>query len=247
MSIAPRATLTAHVAHFCAQVLLITTYFLPIKIVILLGSETVPAYLPPLLKALDKTCLIIGLGVLTVILYVCYLAAVFFATRSSRDGARALINRCAGPAQLNTQLPLAARAFSRLTRGLSDALFALIVFMVLLYLYPSLLAICLAYCALAAATLITVNNRNKRVHSVLCRHPLTVADAFYSVGFLVTFGFIIVDFLCLAPPPLYIALISLILVRQSFSRLKVLSQDILYLSAHAAKINLMLLAAAAHR
>lgn len=247
MSIAPRAALMAHAAHFCAQVLLIATYFLPIKIVILLGSETLPAYLPPLLKAAGKTSLVIGLGVLTMVLYGFYLGAVFSASRYSRRGALTLMSGCAEPKRLHSQLPLATRTFSRLARGLSDALFALIVFTVLLYLYPSLLAISLGYCALASAVLIALNNRSKRVHSLLCRHPLTVADTFYSAGFLATFVFIIVDFLCLTPPHLYIALISLILIRQSFSRLKVLTQDILYLNAHAPNINLMLLAASSTR
>lgn len=243
MTIAAHATLMAHAAHFCAQVLLITTYFLPIKIVILLGSEAAPAYLPPLLKDVDKTCLIIGLGVLTLIFYALYLGAGLLASRYSRTGARALINRCAEPALLKTQLPLATSVFSRFTRGLSDATFALIVFTALLYLYPALLAISLTYCALAAGALITLNNRNTRVHAVLARHPLTVADAFYSVGFLAAFAFIILDFLWLTPPHLYVALISLILMRQSLSRLKVLTHDILYLNAHAPKINRMFLAA----
>lgn len=243
MNIAPRAMLMAHAAHFCAQILLITTHFLPIKIVILLGSETVPAYLPPVLKDLNKITLIIGLGLLTVILYVFYLGAGFMASRYSRNGARALIKRCAEPTLLKTQLPLAARAFSRFTRGLSDAVFALTVFIVLLYLYPSLLAVSLIYYATAAAVLIGLNNRSNRVHSMLSRHPLTVADTFHATGFLVTFAFIIVDFLCLTPPHLYIALIALILLRQSFSRLKVLTQDVLYLSSHSLNINRMFLAA----
>ena len=244
ISIAPRATLIAHTAHFCAQALLIMTYFLPIKIVILLGSETAPAYLPPLLKGIDKTDLIIALSLLTAIFYAGHLSAEFVASRYSRVGARTLIKHCADAALLNTQLPLATRVFSRFTRGLSDALFVLIVFTVLLYLYPFLLAISLTYCALAAVALITLNNRNQRLRSVLRRHPLTVSDAFYSTGFLVTFSFIIVDFLCLPPPHLYIALISLILIRQSFSRLKVMTQDILYLNTHAPAINLLFFSAA---
>lgn len=241
LSIAPRALLMAHAAHFCAQVLLITTHFLPIKIVILLGSDTVPAYLPAWLKAIDKVTLIIGLGLLTVVLYVFYLVAGFMASRYSRSGARALINRAGDPTLLKTQLPLAARAFSRFARGLSDGLFALTVFLALLYLYPSLLAVTLTYYALAAAMLICLNNRNKRVHSLLSRQPVTVADTFHSTGFLVSFAFIVVDFLCLAPPPVFIALIALILIRQSFSRLKVLTQDILYLSTQAPNLNRMFL------
>ncbi len=241
MSIAPRALLLAQAAHFCAQVLLITTHFLPIKIVILLGSDTVPAYLPPWFTGPDKVALVIGLGLLTVILYGFYLAAGFTASRYSRSGARALINRAGDPTLLKTQLPLAARAFSRFARGLSDGLFALTVFMVLLYLYPTLLGVTLTYYAVVAALLICLHNRDKRVHSLLSRHPVTVADTLHSTGFLVTFAFIVVDFLCLTPPPVYIALIALILIRQSFSRLKVLTQDILYLSTQAANINRMFL------
>ena len=243
MRITPRSTLMAQAAHFCAQVLLITTYFLPIKIVILLGSETLPAYLSPFVKSVEKTTLIIGLGVLTVIFYALYLGAGLVAARYSRAGARALITRGSDTSELKSQLPLATRVFSRFTRGLSDALFALIVCAVLLYVYPSLLAISLMYCALAAAVLIALTNRNRRVHTVLSRYPLTVADTLYSVGFLATFAFIIVDFLCLTPPHLYVALIALILIRQGFSRLKVMTQDILYLNLHAPKINGLFLAA----
>ena len=245
MKVAPRATLTAQAAHFCAQVLLIMTFFLPLKIVILLGASKAPAYLPSLLQGLQKTALIIGLGVLTALFYAFYIGAGMVVNRYAKAGARALIKRSESPTPINAQMPLAIRVFFRFTRGLSDASFALLVFTVLLCLYPFLLVICLVYFALATAVLIRLHNRHVSVRSILTRHPLAVSDAFYSTGFLATFAFMIVDFLCLKPPPLYVALISLILLRQSLSRLKSMNQDILFLSNHAQKITLMF--PAAHR
>ncbi|TFY90820.1 hypothetical protein DYL59_07505 [Pseudomonas kairouanensis] len=239
MTIAPRTTLTVQVAHLCAQVLLILTFFLPIKIVVLLGSDTVPAYLPPWLQGVQKNALIVGLSVLTVLLYALHLGAGIVVNRYARAGARALINQGENASVLAAQLPLATRVFSRFTRGLSDASFALMAFTGLLCLYPSLMLVCLVYFALATAALMALHSRHPRIRSILACHPLAVCDAFYSTGFLATFAFMILDFLYLIPPPLYVALISLIVLRQSLNRLKSMSQDILFLSSHARHITSM--------
>ena len=67
-------------------------------------------------------------------------------------------------------------------------------------------------------------------------------NALSSLGFLGTFAFMVMDFLYMTPTPIYIALISLILVRQSLARLKSMIEDAIYLKNHQQKINALFFA-----
>lgn len=242
MRVTPTATLTAHTAHFCAQGLLIVTFLLPIKILILLGSDSIPDYLPPALKAFSKPWLIIGLSVLTAVFYGLYLVSELIASRYSRTGADQLMNRHPKPAPLNNQRPLAVLVFSRFTRGLSAATFVTTALGTLLYIYPALLTIALLYIVVATALVIVLYNRQARIRSLVQRHHNPLLNALSSLGFLGTFAFMVMDFLYMNPAPIYIALISLILVRQSLARLKALIEDAIYLKSHQHKINALFLA-----
>ncbi len=242
MRVTPTATFTAHTAHFCAQALLIITFLLPIKILILLGSESMPAYLPQALKALSKPWLIIGLSVLTALFYGLYLISEIVASRYSRTGAYHLMSHCRKTTSLNNQRPLAVLAFSRLTRGLSAATFVTIAVIVLLYIYPALLTIALFYIIGATALIIVLYNRKDRIRSIVRRHHNTLLNTLSSVGFLGTFAFMVMDFLYMKPAPIYIALISLVLVRQSLSRLKSMIEDAIYLKSHQQKIEALFFA-----
>lgn len=242
MRVTPTATFTAHTAHFCAQGLLVVTFLLPIKILILLGSESIPEYLPPALKSFSKPWLIIGLSLLTALFYGLYLLSELIASRYSRTGAYQLMKHNQKSHSLSHQRPLAVLAFSRFTRGLSAASFVTITLSALLYIYPALLTIALTYIAVVTTLIIVLYNRKDRIRSIVQRHHHALLNALSSLGFLGTFAFMVMDFLYMTPTPIYIALISLILVRQSLARLKSMIEDAIYLKNHQQKINALFFA-----
>jgi hypothetical protein len=242
MRVTPTATFTAHTAHFFAQALLIITFLLPIKILILLGSESIPEYLPKALSIFSKPWLIIGLSVLTAVFYGMYLLSEIIASRYSRTGAYHLLNHSKKSNTLKSQRPLAVLAFSRFTRGLSAATFVAIAVIVLLCIYPALLTIALIYIVAVTTLIIVLYNRKDRIRSMVQRHHTTLLNTLSSLGFLGTFAFMVMDFLYMTPAPIYIALISLVLVRQSLSRLKSMIEDAIYLKNHQQKINALFFA-----
>ncbi|AIG02140.1 Uncharacterised protein [Pseudomonas fluorescens] len=237
IQVAPATTFIAHTAHFCAQALLIVTFLLPIKILILLGSDSIPDDLPQVFKALSKTWLITALIVLTVLSYALYLSSELVASRYSRTGAYQLMNHSSQSPASNNQRPLAVLAFCRFTRGLSAASFVTLMALVMLSIYPALFTITLLYIVAVTALLIVLFNRKDRIRSIVRRHHTKLLNAMSALGFLGTFAFMVVDFLYMTPVPIYIALLSLILVRQSLTRLKSMIEDAIYLKNHQQKIH----------
>lgn len=235
--VTPAATLIVVVANLCAQVLLVLTFFLPIKVLILLGSDSIPKYYPLYLKSLQKTHLIIGLSLLTLICYVFYLTCEFIISRYSKKGAKKLLKNSAKLSLFENQHLLAAQAYARFTRGLSAGVFTAITFIILVFIYPLLFASTVLYSVLCSLLLITLYNQTASIRTHVNRHHSAILNAVCSVGFLFIFACMIVDFLYLSPPKIFAALISLLLIRQGLSRLNTLLQDIIALRSQHRQIN----------
>ncbi len=235
--VAPAATLTVLMANLFAQILLVLTFFLPIKVLILLGSDTVPKYYPLYLKSLQKTHLIVGLSLLALIFYLLYLTCEFIISVHSKKGAKKLLKNSGKLALFENQNQLASQAYARFTRGLSAGTFASVSLAVLLYIYPLLFSATLIYCTLAYVCLICAYNKNNRIRRLLDQHHPAILNALCSVGFLFIFACMIIDFLYLSPPKIFPALISLLLIRQGMSRLNILLQDIITLRSQHRQIN----------
>lgn len=72
---------------------------------------------------------------------------------------------------------------------------------------------------------------------MLSTHKNTVLNTIASVGFLVIFFFMVVNFLYFEPPKILAALISLLLMRQILSRLTLMFQDVISLRAQHRQVN----------
>ncbi|NWC73110.1 hypothetical protein HX823_03365 [Pseudomonas sp. P7759] len=235
--VTPAATLTVLTANLFAQILLVLTFFLPIKVLILLGSDTVPKYYPLYLKSLQKAHLIVGLSLLALMCYLLYLGCEFIIAHHSRKGAQKLLKNSGKLALFENQHQLASQAYARFTRGLSAGTFAAASLAILLYIYPLLFSATLTYCALAYIGLVSLYNKSPKARRLLEHHHATTLNAMCSMGFLFVFACMIIDFLYLSPPKIFPALISLLLIRQGMSRLNILLQDIIALRSQHRQIN----------
>lgn len=235
--VTPAATMTVLTANLFAQILLILTFFLPIKVLILLGSDTIPKYYPLYLKNLQKTNLIIGLSLLALICYILYLLCEFTISYHSKKGAEKLLINSGKLALFENQHQLASQAYARFTRGLSAGTFAAAALAALLYIYPLLFSATVIYCTLAYLCVICLYNKYGKARTLLEQYHSATLNALCSVGFLFIFACMIIDFLFLSPPKIFPALISLLLIRQGMSRLNILFQDMISLRSQHRQIN----------
>lgn len=237
MGVTPTSTLIVQAASLSAQILLVLTFFLPIKILILLGSDAIPHYYPAYFRALEKSHLIMGLSALALACYFLYLISELAVSFFSKKGAKKLLAQSAKLTLFEKQQLLATQAYEKFTRALSAGTFAAITFLVLSYIYPSLLIVSILYIATMLLLITTLHNRSTTVRRLLSVHYRVILNVLASVGFLMTFLFMIADFLFMTPPKIFAALIALLLIRQGMSRVAVLLQNLTSLRSQYRQIN----------
>ncbi len=237
LGVTPGSTFTVQAANFFAQILLILTFFLPIKVLILLGSDGVPQYFPLYLKSIKKTQLIIALSALALTCYLLYLTLELIIAIFSKKGANKLLKNNGKLVLFENQHQLSVQAYSKFTRGFSAGTFALIAFIILLYIYKLLFFAAVIYALFVTSLLITLYNKKPSIRKLISSYHSVLLNILCSLGFLVIFFCMIIDFLYLSPPKIFSALISLLLMRQGLSRLNVFMQDIISLRSQYRQIN----------
>lgn len=239
VKVVPFTTITVQAAHFFSQVLLLLTFFLPLKVLILLGSEKIPHYFPLYLQSVKKTHLIIAFSALALICYVLYVIACFVISYYSKRGADKLLKNSAKLSLFENQRKVAAQAYSIFTRVLAAGTFVAVVFIILLFIYPSLVFVVLLYSVTTGSALVALYNRKPDVRKLIQIHYLDVLSTLSSVGFLIAFFCMVADYLFFNPPKIFAALIALLLLRQGLSRVTTMVQDVISLRSQYRQINAM--------
>jgi len=220
-----------------SQVLLLLAFFLPLKAVILLGSEVVPHYFPAALKAWGREPLIISVSIAAVLCYLAHMLLEYLVLIFSRRGVELLLKRSDKMALFENQAQIAADAYSRYARGLAAGVFAGIALLALLFIYPELLAVIVVYSvATFLLTCILCSAREKWRESLIASIS-SFLNAAVAVGFLLAFFCMIADFLYSDHPVVFVAIISLLLIRQGLQRLANFVQTLFMLRSQHRRIN----------
>ncbi|MEN4947689.1 hypothetical protein [Pseudomonas proteolytica] len=237
ISVAPLATVTIQLASFTAQILLLLTFFLPLKILILLGSDSIPDYFPLYLKNIEKTHLIAGLSALTFLCYILYTSSELIIFHLSKVGAEKLTKKSKKLNLFSNQKKISVQIYSKFNRGLSAGSFSLIALSILLYIYPLFFLAITIYLFLITLLTIKLFNKSQAARNLLTTHYTVALNTLAAIGFLMVFFFMVLNFLYYDPPKVFAALISLLLVRQALSRLTLMIQDIISLRTQHRQVN----------
>lgn len=201
---------------------MLLAFFLPLKVVILLGSDGIPRYFPPLLERVDRDALIIGLAIAAIVFYLVYLFAERVIEWGSERGATQLVARGRKMVLFEGQDLLARRSYQRYVSALAGGIFVTLAILLLLWLYPAVGGLMLAYTAFVAIMWVVGVTASPRLREALGESLASWASILAGVGFMMVFGYLVVDFLYRDPPGLIPAVIALLLSRQGFNRLAAL-------------------------
>ncbi|WP_445157485.1 hypothetical protein [Halomonas sp. E14] len=235
--VVPGETLLIICSTLVSQVSLLLAFLLPLKIVILLGSTGMPRYFPDAFSLVDRDFLVVILSFSTVFFYVLYLLSEKLVDIYARRGALALLKRSHKIALFENDEDVASRNYQRYSRSLATIVFISLIVLALSYLYFEISLFLFLYSILAFVLIILLNSHNEKIHNSLAESPGRVIGVFASVGFLLSFFFMVGHFLLGQPPSLLAAIISVILIRQGCSRVASLVNDIKALSAQKYKLN----------
>ncbi|OBY93324.1 hypothetical protein A6723_009205 [Pseudomonas sp. AU11447] len=234
--VVPLTSLAIQTIALAAQVLLLLAFFLPLKVVILLGSASVPGYFPSYLRLFERDKLIVLVSVAALSCYVLYVLFEVAIAMLSRYGTRKLLDRSRKIRLFENQEKIAAGAYSRYVRAMASAAFMFIAFAILLYIYSLLFFIAGLYAAFVFLALMHFCEKSARVRGYLAENLGVALNSLAAVGFMVTFFCMVANFLLGSHPGVFAAVISLLLIRQGFQRAIGLISDIAALHAQRRQI-----------
>ena len=235
--VVPIITLLVQISTLASQIFLLLAFFLPLKVIILLGSEKTPAYFPSILHTLEKDHLIYALTAAAALCYVAYLIAELATALLCRKGTQTLLARTSKLNLFENQDKIATNAYSRFNRAMAGAAFFSLSALALLYVYPSLfLAIC-SYLVVAGCFCVLAYNHVKTIRESFHQHYGPILNALAATGFLLSFFFLVTDFLYYQHTKIFNAVIAVLIMRQGLQRLSSMILDVIGLRIQHRQVN----------
>lgn len=235
--VVPIITFLVQVSTLASQVFLLLAFFLPLKVIILLGSEKTPAYFPSILHTLEKDHLIYALTAAAALCYIGYLLSELATALLCRKGTRKLLARTSKLNLFENQDKIATNAYSRFNRAMAGAAFFSLSALALLYVYPSLLLAILVYLLIAGSVCVLAYNHVKKVRESFHHHYGPILNALAATGFLLSFFFLVTDFLYYQHSKIFNAVIAVLIMRQGLQRLSSMILDVIGLRIQHRQVN----------
>ncbi|WP_208854108.1 DUF308 domain-containing protein [Thioalkalivibrio sp. ALJ1] len=233
---APVATSGVVFFTLVSQLSMLLAFFLPLKVIILLGSDGIPRYFPPAFEQFDRNALIVWLSIATVAFYALYLLAERIVEFGGEWGSRSLLARSRKMVLFEYQDELAARAYKRHAEVIAGAVFLLLAVAVLFWLYPGVAFLVTGYLLIVTTVLISVLVVSTGFRSRFRQKMNGWLSILSGTGFMLAFAYLVIDFLYLDPPGLIPAIIALLLARQSLGRLSSLILRLMEQHSQKAKL-----------
>ncbi len=216
---APAGTSLVVLATLVSQVAMLLAFFLPVKVVILLGNDRIPQYFPTALADFDRNTLIIGLTLATVLAFGTYLLAERLIRFGSDQGAHRILERSRKVVLFENQDAIAARAYRRYAVIPAGLVFLLLGAGVLVLLYPSVLGLLVVFLSLLTLLVVIGSQLDGVLGKTVMSPPKAWLPGVAGFGFLLVFVWLVVDYLYRDPPGLLAAIVALLLSRQMLNRL----------------------------
>ena len=226
LRIVPLATVTVVLLTIFSQVAILLAFFLPLKVVILLGSSGMPRYFPLAWQSLDRDLLILLLSGATVGFYVAYHLAEHLIRRVTDYGAQQLLSRSQKLVLFENQDEIASKAYLRYSRALSGAVFCTLAVCALAWLYPAMAPVVLSVIFLMILISWLLYSCNTAAERFLDENLSSAINVYAGLGFFLGFAYLVTDFLFWDPPGLISAIVALLLLRQIFRRSATLVTDL---------------------
>jgi hypothetical protein len=203
-----------------SQISMLLASFLPLKVVILLGSDGMPRYLPSGLASIGKNQLIVWFSLLTVGFFGVHLLAEKLVTQVTERATRLLMQRSHKLVLFERQDEVAAGAYQRFSRALAGGFFVGLAFFVAILIYPEMAGVIAGYLLLCTLAFLGLSRLSMPFRQTLEEQPGPKMKLAAGTGFFVSFGYLVLDFIVFSPPGVLSAIVSLLLTRmimQKFS------------------------------
>ena len=235
--VVPIQTSTIVCMTLVSQISSLLAFFLPLKVIILLGSERVPRYFPERLAALDWELLIGSLCLGTLGFYLLHLLAEQLIRSITTRASQRLLLRSHKMALFDNQDEVARDAYLRFSRALASGVFIAFALLGLGYFYPMMALVLFGYILLAWAVVGSLHALSQRFRQKLERSLSSVLAIAAGLGFFFAFGYLVSDFILWTPPGVIVGIVALLLSRQLMQRMAGMVGDLVNLRRQQSKLD----------
>lgn len=237
LSVSPFRFLASIALSLAAQLAMVVSFFLPLKIVFLLGSEQVPSYLNGVVPISSVSELIVILMILSALSYFVFIGANRYAEALSSEGAQRLVEATSKLTLFQNQDELALRSYLRVGNFFAAVLFLAFSLTVFLVFYFNLFLIFLLCGAGLLGVLFVLFRVSPRSRASIEKTPGPFISQVYGVFFIVLFSVMVVDIVLWSDVGFYVSLICLLLVRQLLQRMTTATIDSVLLFRQIEQVN----------
>jgi len=237
LAISPYRFFLSIVLSLFAQLAMVVSFFLPLKVVFLLSNDEVPAYFDQIYSFSSINQLIAVLVFFSALSYFLFLAGNRYAEYLSAEGARKVVASISKLTLFQNQDELARRSYLRIGKVCAAILFLMFSLGLFSFFYLSLFFI-FTLCSIAALGILQLLFLIRpRLLTKTASSPGPFVLQLYGVFFIVLFGFMVTDLLLWSDVGVYVALVCLLLVRQLLQRLTMASIDGVILHGAKERVN----------
>lgn len=217
--VTPIRTLMVVLLTLVGQVAYILSFFLPLKIVILLGTDGIPRYFPASFAQFDRDLLIVYLSVATIGFFFLNVVTEKLTDYVSGGASASLMDRSQKLVLFEKQEEIAASAYQSFSRALAGLVFGTLTIFALSIVYSDMAWVMGCYLSLVVAVLLVLSTNSSKVRLFIQRKLGVLLNNLSAAGFFLVFGFLVLDFVLFEPPGIIFAVISILAGRQTFSRI----------------------------
>lgn len=235
--VVPLQTLVIVLLTLVSQISALLASFLPLKVVVLLGSERIPRYFPDALAVLDKDLLIGLLCLSTLAFYGLHVLAERLIRWFTAWGTKRLLQRSHKMTLFENQEGVAQEGYLRFSRALAGGVFITLALALLGWFYPIMAGVLVVYVLLAWLVLCLLFAVSTAFQEQLTKNLIGVLNTLAALGFFFAFAYLVVDFIFLFPPSVIIAIVGLLLSRQVMNRMAGMVGDVASLQRQQPKLD----------
>ncbi|MBB3168364.1 hypothetical protein [Simiduia aestuariiviva] len=212
----PTSTFFLVALSLVSQLSMLLAYLLPIKIVLMLGSDRIPRFFPDFLREMDKQSAILLLSSSALTMLLLSFLTTWCSNKLKPKVVNALLLQNRKTMIFGQQKIIAGRIYESLIDSLSGFLFFCLSMTIISFLYRGLFWCVICYIVLCAVVIFIIGSQSLKSSTYLTDQLPKLLDYLSILGFLVAFGYIVLDFtLPIDPPRYFFALIGLLFARQA--------------------------------
>jgi hypothetical protein len=243
---ARRDTVMATIARAASQFAQLFSFFIPLKIIILMGSKHVPTYFQGIMKPENLNAWIVGMSVVTLILYVASILFNILSNRMERKASSLLLQHMeAGIAMQKTERQLVRRIVVLLCRTyVSIAIFSLCA-LALLVIKPAMLLALVGIMLLQFGFTAWLLRRGDEASAswlvrAIGRNPAGYLKTLAAMNFLLVFVLLLLEYWITGKTNVLTAILALLLGRRLFQAAERYATRMLLLHRDKLKIDNLL-------